>query len=667
LYGLSLFSVFWFLYGLRGLALREGQVVDFNVVAHRAIEIVDVEATEKLKREILASLTPEYQVDPNVVRSVKEEVNQFFSSLEEIRAGVSSLSPSVREEFSGKWRITQGTFDRLVFSREEEYLKIKNIFLEMLVRYLAQPIRQEDLVRTILDVSAELERIYPQEGEERVVSLLLYRFLKPNAVLDDQAMQRRRVEALQEMEPVRKIIPRGSILIPKGKTITFEDLKILEALGFLGQEYLWVRLVMLIFLIGGSIAVEYFYLKRFAPSVLNRNTFLGLRLIAVVGILIINGALFRFSDRFVVLAAIPLVLFALGDRNLALGESLILFPLLVWGTRVDFFQALYIYLNLLLPLFLLERTLKRRDFIRVGLELALINLVLNLGFGIQRGDPWITNVEHILYGFGGGIVSPIVALGGISFLETAFRFTSDIHLMEFLNPTHPLLQQLLREAPGTYSHSLMVANLAEAASEEIGANPLLVRVGAYYHDIGKLKRPYFFVENQLRGDNIHDQLSPNLSTLVIRKHVQDGVELAQQYKLPLEVQEIIRRHHGKSLTRYFYHKALGRGEKVEEGIFRYEGPLPHTKEEVLVFLADSVEAAMHCIDNPSPRRVEMMVNEIIDAYLRDGQLNEASLTLQDLYRVAHKFTMIINGLFHKRLSYPELGESKNGKRKNMAG
>jgi len=224
----------------------------------------------------------------------------------------------------------------------------------------------------------------------------------------------------------------------------------------------------------------------------------------------------------------------------------------------------------------------------------------------------------------------------------------------------------LMEAPGTYSHSLMVANLAEAASEEVGANPLLVRVGAYYHDIGKLKRPYFFVENQLAGSNIHDRLSPTLSALVIQKHVKDGLELAIQYKLPLEVREIIRRHHAKSLIRYFYNKALEKEErKVEEIEFRYGGPLPHTKEEVLVFLADSIEAAIHCIDNPSPKRIENMVNGIIENYLRDGQLNESSLTLQELHRVAQKFIVVINGLFHTRVAYPEVAETRNGKKGNL--
>ena len=666
LYGITLFLVFWFFYSLQGLHVREGRVVDFNVVANKTVEIVDVERTEELKRQALSGLVPEYQVDVNVNRDLKREASEFFNAVEELRLGSVEVSSEVQDAFCSKWKITRGTLKKLIFSREEEYQNIKNTFLELFTRYLAQPIRQEDLGKTILEINAELERMnYPAEVS-LVASFLFYRFLRPNAVMDVEATQRKRLEVLQSVKPVLRIIPRGAVIIPRGTVVTTENIKILETLGLLGETNLWVRLLVLVLLIGGSLVVEFYYLKRFESALLDHYTFLLLRLTVVAGVLTLNSFLLRFSDRLMILGAVPLILFTLLGRNFALGESLIILPLMVWGMRADSFQAIYLYLNLLLPIFLLGKTLKRKDLIRVGLEIALVNLAFNMLFDFQEGDVWGPVLSQALYGWGGGVLAAIIALGGISFLENTFRFTSDLHLVEFLNPTYPLLQKLLMEAPGTYSHSLMVANLAEAASEEVGANPLLVRVGAYYHDIGKLKRPYFFVENQLAGSNIHDRLSPTLSALVIQKHVKDGLELAIQYKLPLEVREIIRRHHAKSLIRYFYNKALEKEErKVEEIEFRYGGPLPHTKEEVLVFLADSIEAAIHCIDNPSPKRIENMVNGIIENYLRDGQLNESSLTLQELHRVAQKFIVVINGLFHTRVAYPEVAETRNGKKGNL--
>lgn len=667
LYGLTLFLVFWFFYGLRGLDVREGQVSGLDIIANKTVEIVDVEKTEALKQQVLSSLTPEYRVDENINRELKKEVADFFAAVEEIRSGITGVTSQTKEVFRGKWKITEGTFDQLVYSREEAYQRIKGTFLELFVLYLSQPVKQEDLGKTILDINAKLERANVLPEEARVVSFLFYRFVKPNAVVDLEATQKKRLEALESIEPVLKTIRRGTVIVPKEKVITANEIKVLETLGLLEKKNVWIRFLIMIILIGSSLTVEYHYLKRFEPALLEQDAFLLFRFVTVAGILVLNDALSYFSDRLTVVSAIPLILFILLGRNFILGESLVIFPLLVWVMRTDFFFTVYLYCNLFLPIFLLSRTLKRKNLVWVGFAIALINLAFNIFFDFQEGELWVGMFEDALYGFGGGILGAIVALGGISFFESTFRFTSDLHLVEFSNPTHPLLQRLLVEAPGTYSHSLMVANLAEAASEEIGANPLLVRVGAYYHDIGKLRRPYFFIENQLAGRNIHDRLSPTLSALVIQKHVKDGVDLALQHRLPLEVREIIRRHHGKSLMRYFYGKALEKGnQKVREVEFRYSGPLPHTKEEVLIFLADSVEAAVRCIDNPSPRRIENVVKVIIEEYLRDGQLNESSLTLQDLHRVAQKFVMVINGLFHTRVTYPDLEEMKNGKKRDVS-
>ncbi|MEI6157543.1 MAG: HDIG domain-containing metalloprotein, partial [Atribacterota bacterium] len=257
------------------------------------------------------------------------------------------------------------------------------------------------------------------------------------------------------------------------------------------------------------------------------------------------------------------------------------------------------------------------------------------------------------YGFGGGIASSVAALGAISLFEGSFHLSSDFRLSELVNPTHPLLKRLMMEAPGTYSHSLMMANLAEAAAEAIGANSLLVRAGAYYHDIGKIKRPYFFIENQM-GENIHNRLSPYLSTLVILNHVKDGLEVARDYGLPPEIQEIIRRHHGTTVIRFFYDKALKQGkDEVTEQEFRYAGPYPATKEQVLIFLADSVEAAIRGMNHLTSNGIESVVNTVIQNYLKDNQLDDSPLTMKDIRKISDTFVMILSGMLHARIPYPE--------------
>ncbi|MEM5770570.1 MAG: HDIG domain-containing metalloprotein, partial [Bacillota bacterium] len=221
-------------------------------------------------------------------------------------------------------------------------------------------------------------------------------------------------------------------------------------------------------------------------------------------------------------------------------------------------------------------------------------------------------------------------------------------------PNQPLLQRMLIEAPGTYHHSIVVGNLAEAAADSIGADPVLVRVGAYYHDIGKLKRPYFFIENQL-GDNPHDKIAPSLSTLIVISHIKDGVELATEHQIPQMIIDIIRQHHGTMLVSYFYQRVVEteHGGSIIEEDFRYEGPKPQTKEAALVMLADCVEATVRSLSKPTVNRIEAAVRKLVRERLNDGQLDECGLTLKDLNTIGDVFIRVLTGIFHSRIEYPE--------------
>jgi putative nucleotidyltransferase with HDIG domain len=239
--------------------------------------------------------------------------------------------------------------------------------------------------------------------------------------------------------------------------------------------------------------------------------------------------------------------------------------------------------------------------------------------------------------------------------ESLFNIITPLKLLELANPNQPLMKKMLLEAPGTYHHSLMVGNLAESAAEAINGNALLARVGAYYHDVGKLKRPNFFKENQL-SDNPHDRMTPNLSTLVITSHASDGTEIAEKYKVPLAIRDIISQHHGTTLVAYFYHKAKNgdKGESIREEDYRYPGPKPATKEAAVVMLADSVEAAVRSAAEKTEGKIETIVRNIIKDKLDDGQLDLCDLTLKDLDLIAKSFIHIFSGYFHEREEYPEI-------------
>ncbi len=262
-----------------------------------------------------------------------------------------------------------------------------------------------------------------------------------------------------------------------------------------------------------------------------------------------------------------------------------------------------------------------------------------------------------MWGSLNGFVSAVLTIGILPFLESFFDITSSFKLMELSNPNQPLLKQLLVEAPGTYHHSVVVGNLAETAAEEIGANSLLTRVGAYYHDIGKLKRPYFFTENQEAYKNSHDDMEPSLSALVIASHVKDGVEMAKKYRLPSAIVDIISQHHGTGLISYFFHKALQSNDSktnvINEENYRYSGPKPQTKEAGIILLADILEAEARTLNSPTSSRIKNLTQSVVKRCLENGQLNECNLTLRDLNKIEDVFSRIFTGMFHNRVEYPD--------------
>ncbi len=297
---------------------------------------------------------------------------------------------------------------------------------------------------------------------------------------------------------------------------------------------------------------------------------------------------------------------------------------------------------------------QRSDLARAGLFVSAVNVLMVSAIALTTGMRLSVWLVGLVLGTVNGVASSFLTVGALHWFESGFQLTSSVRLLELSNPNHPLLKRLLMEAPGTYHHSILVGNLAEAAAEAVNADATLVRVGSMYHDIGKLKRPYFFIENQFIQDNPHDKIAPTLSSLIITSHVKDGLELAKENNLPQQIQDIISQHHGDGLVSFFYHKALEENDEVPQESFHYEGPKPQTKEAALVALADNVEAAVRSMKQPTPGRVEGLVRKIVKDKLNDGQLDQCDLTFQDLDRIAMAFVRVLNGIFHSRVEYPEL-------------
>ena len=291
--------------------------------------------------------------------------------------------------------------------------------------------------------------------------------------------------------------------------------------------------------------------------------------------------------------------------------------------------------------------------------MGLVGALMLGAFDLMAHIGW----EQLLQGMGMGIAAGIIAaffcIGTLPLWEAAFGLVTPMKLLEIANPNQPLLKRLLLEAPGSYHHSIIVGNLAESAAEAIGANVLLARAGAYYHDIGKLSRPYFFGENQVGTENPHDSISPELSTRIITAHTRDGLALAREHRLPAPIQDAIVQHHGTTMVSFFYHKKMESAENKDEvdiRDFRYEGPKPQTREAAILMLADSVEAAVRSLNKPTPQKVEELIRGIIKGKMTDGQMTDCPLTLRDMETIVKAFKSTLNGVFHERIEYPDLKE-----------
>lgn len=484
--------------------------------------------------------------------------------------------------------------------------------------------------------------------------------VQPNLVLDMQRVNRATEAAARNVEPV--YVERSQTILRRGDLVTEEHIQILQDLGMVKARSNYLSalgLVLVVALLTGLFGV---YLYQHQKGILQDDghlALLGLVLVLVVGIAKVLS--FFPSDAAGYLVPVALGTMLIGillDAHVAVVAAVFLSVIVGVVMGYELRYALVALASGLAGVFSTSRVGERSHLARAGLLVGVVTFGTMAALGLLHSD--MALVRYSPLGVINGLLSAVGTIGLFPYLETLFGITSSIRLLELSNPNHPLLRKLLMEAPGTYHHSMIVGNLAEAAAEAIGGDSLLARVGAQYHDIGKVKRPYFFVENQYGGENPHDKIAPSLSTLIITSHVKDGVELAQQHRLPECVIAFIREHHGTSLVKYFYHKALenakadgAKDEKCDENDFRYPGPRPQSKETAIVLLADSVEAAVRSLVRPTPGRIEGLVRKIVKDHLADGQLDESNITLRDLDKICEAFVRVLTGIYHKRVEYPE--------------
>lgn len=497
---------------------------------------------------------------------------------------------------------------------------------------------------------------------QNVVTPILRKVMQPNMLIDQEATAKLQEEARASVEPV--IYKQGQNIVLARERVTANQLEMLRSLGLLDDEsidvvmYVGGALMVLV-----SLLVLVLPLALFGPGLLQspkKLSIIMLTLCISLGLCMLGQLLHPYMAP-ALLGAMMLtgLLGAPAGAAAACSLAVLVSALIAGGDNTYGTEMVNLLVTSLISGLIAVKVILQKPYrqqvLLCGIITACSNLAIIHIIGFMTNNSVQNVFPNALWSAANALIASLLCVGLDPLMESFFNLASPSKLLELSNPNHPLLRRLLLEAPGTYHHSIIVANLAEAAAEAIGANPLLARASAYFHDIGKLKRPLYFKENQL-GENPHEHANPYVSAAIVTAHTRDGLVMAQQSRLPQEIQDVIIEHHGGTPVMFFYHKALQQsgGQGVDIADFRYDGKRPHTKESAIIMLADTIEAAVRSMPDPTPEGIEAFIEKLVRGKLEDGQLSEAPITLSDLDKISDAFSTVLNGVFHERIEYPSL-------------
>lgn len=656
-----------------------GQPAPRKFESKRALTFESEVLTEIAREEAAAKVKPVYKVDEYVLQDLLTQIDGYFQTIHRVR------NSEFEQELKGKKleeelgiELNKETLTATFESDIGTINAVQQETKQLVRQFMSQGVHEDEvsMVKKNMLNAVSLLNIN-SEFKVLVASIIKKLNIKENMVYDAEATEELKAIARENVEPVEVEIKPGQVIVGEGVIITEFQYEQLEKLGLLETEKPYTVIMGLALLIAILFALVILYVYQYKNDIYHNYKLMILLGLLVVSSLLITRAVMAISlgtraelsmlvGYMAPLAAGPMLIAILLDNKLAVFVTIILaiFVGIMSGTQLQI--AIVAVVGGLAGVYSVSHLSQRSDLAKASLYMILANVLTIIALGLIFNHSLTMLTVGVILGIINGILSSVLTIGFLPFWETAFGITTSVKLLELSNPNQPLLRKLLVEAPGTYHHSILVGNLAEAAAEEVGADSLLARVGAYYHDIGKIKRPYFFIENQLTAENPHDKLAPTLSTLIITSHVKDGVEMAKEYKLPQSIIDIIQQHHGNSLLSFFYQKAVENSNgdnSVSKDDFRYENCKPRTKEAAIVMLADGVEAGVRSMQKPTPNRIEAFVKKIIKERLEDNQLEECDLTFKELDVITQAFVRVLNGIFHSRIEYPEklIKEIERGK------
>lgn len=661
-------------------SLQLTQIADETIRAVKTVE--DVEKTEEARNEAEKLVEPIYSLNTEIVNQRVSFVKSVFDVVLDVKKTASNLErPIGKDERIARLKqglkditesqegfvLTDGQLDSLMVANEEDLIEAKETIAELVKLKLSNAVKSDDVRLVKSSIALEVtENSSISRGILSAAVKIAETAIVENNILDVEKTKESIEQARSAVEP--KKILQGQIIVREGEAVDKEMLRQLELLGMLDQKASFKPMLGLAILVLLQMSFLYIVFERFeANDAVKRKNLFVTSIVYIISLVV----MFLFTlieDHFDVLITFlyPTAMTTMLVRILANEKIASIVTVLTAASAGVIFQesyasvlqmdiALYILFGGFGALYFMRDMEKRKGLLHAVAVVTTMNAMF-ISFYILMAQASISFSEILFYVVAAiisGLLSGALTMGLLPFFESAFGILSVMRLIELSNPNHPLLKKILTEAPGTYHHSVMVANLAEASCEAVGADGLLARVASYYHDVGKTRRPLMFIENQISGVNPHDSFEPEKSAEIIKAHTVDGAELLREHKIPNEIVQIALQHHGTSALKFFLHKAKEQGKDLDESVFRYDGPKPQTKEAAIVSIADSVEAAVRSMKEPTPEKIQALVHAIIQDRLQDEQFDECDISIKELKKIESVLCETLNGIFHSRIEYPK--------------
>src|SRR2546428_10975303 len=634
------------------LSLKAGDVAQQNVTAPRSTRYESVLQTQAA-RDGAANQVAD-QSDASVTTQQRDALDTLARDVAQLRLSNASLGDRSLQLSLLEPKLNDAQRQYLLQTDDATVAAIFKNASDLLLELEGNGIKPDSLL-TVQDLAvSRASALHLEKTAAQVVGILTRDYLHVNYLPTETTLKRQR--ASDAVPPVFVTVAKGQTIIRYGDQVTPFQLEEAQQVGLTAPQADWLRILATFLLVIILFAVALGYLMQFRPGMLHATRQLLLLGSLVLGILLIAKAVVPLDPRaqyIVPMAAVPMLVSALLDTGLGIIVALAVG--LLTGIIADNVTELTMigFLGGALGAIVVHRLETLGRWFQAGVLVAGVNFVTLIALGlIERHGTLDELLGQGVFAVMGGLLSAVIAAGLVTFLSEVFGIITPMKLLELMTPNNPLLRRLMVSAPGTYNHSIVAANLAEAAAEAVGANPLLARVGCYFHDIGKVRRPHFFVENQAELGNIHENLSPMTSSDILNAHLTHGIELLDQYKFPQSVREIVQQHQGTTVKKYFYREALKQGLEVREEDFRYPGPRPRSKEAAIVMMADSIEASTRTLKDRSPEGIRAHVHRIIQGFVRDGQLDDCELSFRDISLMEEAFSNMVVSIYHARIDYP---------------